>query len=100
MPGSVGPMDKATLSACGKRSDRVGQGDGANAIFYLDARHVCLDRAGGQLYFVDNPQGTIVSIINEEVTRNGCRPVVRAIAPGRTRPVRRRTHGRAVGRTG
>lgn len=72
MPGGIGRVDGATLAAGGRRRRRVAVGDGTNDIFYhLDTRHVCLDRASGQLYFVDDPQCLVATTVGDVLAGMG-----------------------------
>jgi len=65
MPGGVGPVSSATVSACSGKDRKIASVRNANEIFYhLDSRRVFFDAGEGFLYFVDSPDGMVEQTIS------------------------------------
>jgi hypothetical protein len=64
MPGGIGPVDAATLSACSAPDRVIASVRNANEIFFhLDGRRVYFDRAAGYLYFVTGADDRVARTI-------------------------------------
>lgn len=80
MPGGVGPVSAATVSACSRADRSIASARNANEIFYnLDNRRVFYDRAGQLLYFVDAPDGVVSQTIGASLTGLNSRATIEQV---------------------
>lgn len=77
MPGGTGPVNRATLAACAAQDRALAALGSANEIFFnLDSRRVYYDRAACYLYFVADPQDTVVRTIRSALAGMHAVPVI------------------------
>ena len=77
MPGGTGPINRATLAACATQERALAVLGNANEIFFnLDSRRVYYDRAACYLYFVADPQDTVVRTIRSALAGMRAVPVI------------------------
>ena len=80
MPGAIGPVSVATISACNRRDRQITSANNANEIFFnLDNRRVFYDSAAGHLYFVDSPGGLVMRTVCASLTGLGSRATIEQI---------------------
>ncbi len=76
MPGGIGPVDAATLSACSGRDRVIASLSNANEIFFhLDGRRVYFDRAASCLYFVTGAEDRVARTIRSSLAGLSATPV-------------------------
>ena len=80
MPGGIGPVSDATLSACTGQDRTFTSKKNANEIFFnLDQRRVLYDGVEGYLYFVDATNGIVSQTLQAALSGLGRPPSVEQI---------------------